>query len=116
MPIAPCVGWLLLTVASAQEPAIARPPTSATQPAIRSAQPAALQVTATAADRRSASHAQPDDAAFASGQPPDAEPPGPKDPKFSVPEAQTLLLVGGALVLVALAKRRVRVGPIPLVR
>lgn len=38
-----------------------------------------------------------------------SDPPAPKDDRFAVPEASTLLLVGGALVWLAFAKRRIRI-------
>lgn len=38
--------------------------------------------------------------------------PAPSDQRFSVPEAQTLLLVGASLVLIAVAGRRVRISTV----
>lgn len=123
MPIVTRLGWLfLLTVASAQEPVSQQPEH---RPAAPSAAPvfgaikpgSALATPNPAAPRVAApapSPAEPVSLRAENGG--DGTPPAPKDNAFSVPEAQTLLIVGAGLVLVALAKRRVRLSPVTVVR
>lgn len=92
MPIAPCLGSLLLAFASAQQPT-----------SLASATPAVTSVAAV-----DVMHAS----ARLGSTPGPNEPAKPKEQEFGVPEAQTLLIVGAGLVLVALAKRRVRIAPV----
>ena len=136
MPIVSRFGWLcLLAVASAQEPVSQQPDL---RPAVPSVVPAVAATSIGSAQAApSKVPGKPDarvDAAKLDGKPEpvalradhgadhgadrgaDVTPPAPKDGSFSVPEAQTLLIVGTGLVLVALAKRRVRIGPVTVVR
>ncbi len=92
MPIAPCLGGLLLALASTQDPSSA----ANAAPAVASV--AAVEVM----------HASVLGGAVSGPN----EPAKPKEQEFAVPEAQTLLMVGAGLVLVALAKRRVRIATV----
>lgn len=111
MPIAPRLGWLfLLAVVPAQEPAGASGGGGGHLVALQAS-------VATPANARAPMDAAASIPGGGSAMPPagtDGQqvPPAPVDGRFAVPEAQTLLIVGTALVLFALAKRRVRVGPV----
>lgn len=95
-PFAALLSFALLSSSAlwAQEPAVAAPGVASSD-RTRSAEPALAVADASL----------PVDAAAK------AAPPAPADPRFAVPEVQTLLIVGTGLVLIGIAKRRVRFGP-----
>ena len=106
MSTVPCLGLLLLaTTAAAQEPPArnAEPVPVVAAIEVNEAPPAAEAplVDATVDAEKTSSAA---DAAAASKPP---QPPQPAEKGFSVPEPMLLLAVGGVLVWLALAKRRV---------
>lgn len=127
MPIVSRLGWLcLLAVASAQEPVLQQPeqrqavPTAvpvagAIAPGSAVAAPIASPIASPGLAAPKVAAAAPT-VALRADHGGEASPPAPKENAFSVPEPQTLLIVGAGLVLVALAKRRVRLSPVTVVR
>lgn len=106
MPIAPCLGLLLLVGLGDQQPVNASLPRT---------EPASISSTALPAQAPAARAAVPLTPLRAAHRV--ADDPEPRDKEgFAVPEAGTLLLVGGALVWLALAKRRLRAAPLTVPR